>query len=255
MQAHSQKEFEASGEQGVSNADRQGGGWLRLTCRPNPGRPGDHLSFHVDGTPNKEDSTRDSDEGNGHNFKQEPWSRHLIQFEGESVAALVVVCGNGATDHQAFLAIASGPGGVPDRSAYLETRVRSLGYAGSFLREYGSAAEMLVRGGDQNGLLRAVAAPGGDRQGFSASAEGTFVPRGHVLALDTSTVPLNATQQDAVLNLTGGLDLIVGPPGENGQSHTCTFGDLFSRNLGAICAAPVFCCVLDRCSHTHNNTQ
>lgn len=226
MQAHSQREFEACGKQGVSNADRQAeGGWLPLTCRPNPGQPGESLSFHVDGTPPKNDefaAAGDRDERSGHNFKQDPWSRHLVQFEGESIAALVVVCRDGATDHQAFLAVASGPGGVPARSASLHTRVRSLGYAGSFLREYGSAAELLRRDGDHfGGLLGAVAAPGRHKQGLSsASAEGTFVPRNHVRVLDTSTVPLNSTQKDAVLNLTGGLDLIVGPPGESCKSHS-----------------------------------
>lgn len=218
MQAHCQKEFEASGKQGVNNADRQdGGGWLPLTCRPNPNsRFANTLSFYVDGTPpDKNDNNAqrgEHGEGAGHNFKQDPWSRHLVQFEGESVAALVLVCDDGFTDHQAFLALANGPGGVPNMSSDLRTRVRSLGYAGSFLREYGSAAELLRRRGDKaSGLLSAVAAPAACS---SASVEGTFVPRGQVRALDTPTVPINSTQTDAVLNLTGGLDLIVGPPGE-----------------------------------------
>lgn len=214
MQAHTQKEFEASVKQGVSNADRQGGGWLRLTCRQNPRRPDHGLSFYVDGTPSSEEEGGGNDDGDGHNFKQDPWSRHLVQFEGESVPALVFVCGDGATDHQAFLAVASGPGGVPARSSSLVTCVRSLGYVGSFLREYGSAAELLARG-ESNELLQTVAAPGshGLGGGSGGLAGGTFVPRGDVRALDTSVVPLNSAQRDAVLNLTGGLDLIVGPPG------------------------------------------
>lgn len=215
MQAHTQLEFEASAKQGIANADRQErGGWLPLTCRPNPRRPDTGLSFYVDGTPSGKEAAGNSDDGDGHNFKQDPWSRHLIQFEGESVAALAVVCGDGATDHQAFLAVASGAGGgVPARSQYLTTRVRTLGYVGSFLREYGSAAELRERHGDDNDLLLAVAAPPGGCGLLPGSLEGTFVPRGDVRALDTSSVPLNSTQREAVLKLTGGLDLIVGPPG------------------------------------------
>lgn len=210
MQAHCQKEFEASVKQGVSNADRRGGGWLQLTCRPNPRRAGNDLSFYVDGTPS--DKHADNGDGDGHNFKQDPWSRHLVQFEGQTVPTLVVVCGDGATDHQAFLAIASGGGGVPARSEHLSTRVRSLGYVGSFLREYGSAAELRTCV-DSNNLLLAVAAPGRQGEASPALSQGTFVSRGDA-NLDTSSVPLNSTQREAVLNLTGGLDLIVGPPGE-----------------------------------------
>lgn len=217
MQAHTQQEFEASALQGLTNADRQGGGWHRLTCRPHPRRP-DGLSFYVDGTPSDEEAAGQYDGGAGYNFKQEPWSRHLVQFEGESVPALVVMCGDGATDHQAFLTLASGSGGVPNLSQLLETRVRSLGYVGSFLREYGSAAE-LRENGDENDLLLNVAAPGAHGHGLRGSTGGTFVHSGDVHALDTSSVPLNSSQREAVLNLSGGLDLIVGPPGENPEPH------------------------------------
>lgn len=211
MQAHTQKEFEASARQGVNNADRQGGGWLLLTCRPNPRWPDNRLSYYVQGRPeNGAFGMRDT-EGDGHNFKQDPWSRHLVEFEGSSIA-LVVACGEGGTDNEAFLAFAPGVDDIPVRSERLQTHVRSLGYVGSFLREYGSASELLRR--DENGsLLNAVAAPGRCTLP-SSSGEGTFLPRDHVHALDTSSVPLNATQKDAVLSLTGGLDLIVGPPGE-----------------------------------------
>lgn len=192
MQAHTQKEFEASAKQGISKADRQGGGWLPLTCRPNPRRPDNGLSFYVDGTPKRNEAAGDSDDGDGQNFKQEPWSRHLVQFEGQTAPALVVVCGDGATDHQAFLVVASGGGGVPARSQSLRTRVRSLGYVGSFLREYGSAAE-LRKNASSNALLLTVAAPGRHGQA-SGSAGGTFVPRGDVRALDTSV--FRPTQRD-----------------------------------------------------------
>eukprot|EP00903_Cladosiphon_okamuranus_P010260 g9714.t1 len=219
MQAHTQKEFEASARQGLTNADRRGGGWLPLTCRPNPRSPGNGLSFYVDGTPSNKEAAGDGDDREGHNFKQDPWSRHLVHFEGESVPALVVVSCDGDTDHQAFLAVAFGAdGGVPARSEFLKTRVRSLGYVGSFIREYGSAAKLL-KNDDDNPLLRNVAAPGAHGYGFPGSEGGTFVHSSDVGALDTSSVPLNATQREAVLNLSGGLDLIVGPPG-TGKSTT-----------------------------------
>lgn len=246
MQAHCQKEFEASGKQGVNNAERQeGGGWLPLSCRPNPKSDrfvSNALSFYVDGTPPDKDGSHaqqsEHREGIGHNFKKGPWSRHLVQFEGESVAALVVVCDGGSTDHQAYLAVARATGGgVPVMSPGLRTRVRSLGYAGSFLREYGSAAELLRRGGggdNAGGLLAAVAAPGCGQQGQhqlfeSRSVEGTFVPRDQVRSLDASTVPINSTQKDAVLNLTGGLDLIVGPPGEDNNCYETTHKHTHAR--------------------------
>lgn len=215
MQAHTQKEFEASARQGVNNADRQGGGWLLLTCRPNPRWQDSCLGYYVHGkSENTGLGTRDTEE-DGHNFKQDPWSRHLVEFEDSSIA-LVVACGEGVTDNEAFLAIAPGAGDIPVRSAHLQTRVRSLGYVGSFLREYGSAAELLRRD-ESDSLLNAVAAPGQCTLPSSSGA-GTFLPRGQVRTLDTSSVPLNATQKDAVLSLTGGLDLVVGPPGEKGST-------------------------------------
>ncbi|CAN0558157.1 unnamed protein product, partial [Ectocarpus sp. 8 AP-2014] len=145
------------------------------------------------------------------NFKQDPWSRHLVEFEDSSIA-LVVACGEGVTDNEAFLAITPGTDDISVRSEHLQTRVRSLGYVGSFLREYGSAAELLRRD-ESDSLLNAVAAPGQCTLPSSSGA-GTFLPRGQVRTLDTSSVPLNATQKNAVLSLTGGLDLVVGPPGE-----------------------------------------
>ncbi|CAM9344675.1 unnamed protein product [Ectocarpus sp. 12 AP-2014] len=216
MQAHTQKEFGASARQGVNNADRQGGGWLLLTCRPNPRWQNNRLSYYVHGkSENGGLGTRDTEE-DGHNFKQDPWSRHLVEFDDSSIA-LVVACVEGVTDNEAFLAIAPGVDDIPVRSEHLQTRVRSLGYVGSFLREYGSAAELLRRD-ESDSLLNAVAAPGQCTLPSSSGA-GTFLPRGQVRTLDTSSVPLNATQKDAVLSLTGGLDLVVGPPG-TGKSTT-----------------------------------
>lgn len=50
------------------------------------------------------------------------------------------------------------------------------------------------------------------RQNAVEGPEGTFLPA-EDCALGTSLVPLNPAQRDAVLELTGGLDIIVGPPG------------------------------------------
>ena len=214
MQAHVQLEFSASLKEGAASADRaKGGGWMRLSCRPDPRMP-DRLSFFVDGTPppRRKQRAQLRDGGGGHDFVADPWSRHAIQIEGHAVPALVVFCAEGDTKHQAFLAIASARGaeggGVPARSRGLNTRVRSLGYVGPFLQQYGKAAELLKGGGSR--LLGAVASPG--RQVGVQGPEGTFVPA-DAGALDTSRVPLNPAQRDAVLQLTGGLDVVVGPPG------------------------------------------
>lgn len=245
MQGHTQKEFEASARQGVNNADRRGGEWLLLTCRSDPRSPDNRLSYYVHGKSGNGGLGMDDTEEDGHNFKQDPWSRHLVEFEGSSIG-LVVACRDGVTDNEAFLAIAPGADGIPVRSEYLQTRVRSLGYVGSFLREYGSAAELLRRD-ESNSLLNAVAAPG--QCTFpSSSGGGTFLPRGQVHALDTSSVPLNATQKEAVLSLTGGLDLIVGPPGEKGNNPNQPqppYSSLYHRisSLPNIIFRPTYICV------------
>lgn len=214
MQAHVQLEFEASLREAVAAADRTpGGGWVRLSCRPDPRRH-NKLSFFVDGTSTGRKARAQSGDDSGrHNFMTDPWSRHVIQVEGETVPALVVLCTEGYTKHQAFLMIASargfGRGGVPVRSRGLKTRVRSLGYVGPFLQQYGKAAKLAKGRGSR--LLDAIASPG--RQTGVRGPEGTFVPA-DVGALDTSCVPLNPAQRDAVLQLSGGLDIVVGPPGK-----------------------------------------
>lgn len=217
MQAHVQHEFAASLREGVAAAERaRGGGWLPLTCRPDPRKPS-KLSFFVDGTPTR-DKTRAArlggDDANNvcHDFATDPWSRHVVQIEGEAVPALVVMCAAGGTEHQAFLMIASakgfGRGGVPARSRGLKARVRSLGPAGPLLQQYGKAAELLQGGGSR--LLDAVAFPG--RHAAGQGPEGTFI-HADGWAINTSRVPLNLAQRGAVVQLTGGLDIIIGPPG------------------------------------------
>lgn len=208
MKAHTQCEFEASIRQGAIEASsRQTSGWLAASC--NVREHADktlEVSFFVSGTPDESKAVI------GHDFEVEPWSRHAIQFEGNSVPTLVLVCKTGHTKNNAILKIPSARGlggGVPP--SWLEssqTRVRSLGYVGSFLREYCSAAELLS-GMRHSTLLGVVAAPAKLR---SSPAGGTFLWADD-RSLDTASVPLNATQRNAVLNLTGGLDIIVGPPG------------------------------------------
>lgn len=216
MQAHVQYEFAASVREAVTTANRvRGGGWLGLTCRPTPGKP-NKLSFFVNGAPTGRRPGQVGDSSDdGHDFMTDSWSRHVIQVEGETIPALVVLCEQGNTKHEAYLMVASalGRGGVPARSRDLKTRVRSLGYVGPFLQQYGAAANLLKGGGNGgNRLLRAIAGGSGQQQRAARGGEGTFAPA-NVHALDTSRVPLNPAQRDAVLGLTGGLDIIVGPPG------------------------------------------
>lgn len=216
MQAHTQQEFYQSILQGVSEAERlEDSGWLPVTCRQDPTRNNEGLSFFVDGAPSKGTTSPK------HNFKTDPWARHAVQFEGCPVPGLVIVCADGASDHSAFLVVASAEGfkdsgRVPQRHPDLHTRVRSLGYVGPFFKEYGSAADLLTgRCGSE--ILSDVASPGEMDAGAQKGGDReTFVPAGSY-TIDTSSVPLNETQRDAVINLTGGLDIIVGPPGDDAQ--------------------------------------
>lgn len=217
MQAHTQKEFGASLQSSAQMADLlDGNGWLAVTCKPRS--RGGKLCFVVDGGSTMHNS---ADGGKTpHNFKLEPWSSHAIQFEGNSVPCLATVCEDGPTDYHTCLEVVPArevdDGGSPTLSLSLRTRVRSLGYVGSFLREYQSAAKLL-HGGISSSLLSAVAAPSKRLLG-SQTFGGTFVRPTGAGSLDTSQVPVNLNQQKAVMNLTGGLDIIVGPPGE---PHAC----------------------------------
>ena len=213
MQAHTQAEFRASIEEGIAVADRkEEGGWLPVMYQPpRADRKG---NFYVDGYP--PDSEEDDDpnrDSNGHNFKTETWTRHVVQFHGEKTLAVVVACECSSGDHDARISIAPADD-VSDARYHSKTLARSLGYVGSFLREYGSAARLLqVRGESSSALLRTVSAPGRQRKEYPATA-GSFVPASSVGRLDTSRVSLNAAQREAVMKLTGCLDMIVGPPGE-----------------------------------------
>lgn len=225
MKAHTQLEFEASVRQGVRTADElEDGGWLTLRCQ---GRFADSskLEFIVYGNPAKKTRSKTQDNAGDkkenedeRNFRTDSWSGHVVQFKGYAVPALVVQCSTWGSADRACLAIASaqgvGNGGV-HRSLSLLTRVRSLGYAGSFLRQYGSAAELSRLDDSSSELLNIVAAPGmhGNKH---LKPRGTFVPASDIADLDASRAALNKSQRDAVMNLNGGLDIIVGPPGKVG---------------------------------------
>lgn len=251
MQAHTQQEFNAAVNEGLRSADRlEDGGWLPVTGRQEDPTHSEHFSFYVN-------AQRVDSMGNevGHNFKTDPWTRHALQFEGEIIPTLVVSCRGGSTNYQTYLTIAGtgtgGRDGKPRCSPGLHTRVRSLGYVGSFLREYSSAADLLA-GVRSSSLLPAISAPGQHR------GEGTFVPVDDAV-FETSRVPLNSTQLLAVRSLSGGLDIVVGPPGEvciNASLYSCVcicrYGAVFiywwqqaltvcafvSRERGSIVRAP-----------------
>ena len=209
MQAHTQAEFKASINEGIVTADsKEGGGWLPLTCKSNGNGK---VVYHIDDNPRRGKTRKIIHQR--HNFETEPWSRHVVQMHGETSPFLVVECACLKDRHRARLLLAPVEGiDFPCRS---RTFVRSLGYVGSFLREYGSAADLLdsLKKGRRNALLETVCAPG-QRASAGHAQRGSFVPSSAVGNLDTSHVPLNETQREAVMRLTGGLDIIVGPPGE-----------------------------------------
>lgn len=214
MQSHIQQEFAASVSQGAILAESQKGRWLKVTGKQHTVDGSECISFHVDGR-RADDGSLGNDEG-GHDFEADPWTWHAVQFEGKALPALVVKCRRGPSHYQARLTVAGtgtdGQNGLPWCDGGLQTRVRSLGYVGSFVREYRGTAALLA-GVRTSRLLPAVAAPG------ICQTEGTFVPPNNA-AIDTSGVPLNCTQRRAVNNLSGGLDIIVGPPG---VTHACLY--------------------------------
>lgn len=196
MQAHTQAEFKASIQESVIAADRtKDGRWFPLTRETTlDGK----CFFHVNGTPQDR-----NDPNSGHNFTTDPWSRHLVQLEGQNIPAFVITC-KCASDHVATLSFMEPIRGVSG------IRVRSLGYVGSFIREYESAARLLRFKATNNELLKIVSSPGRK----DTPEGGSFVPVTSIRNIDTSRVPLSTAQSKAVLALNGGLDIIVGPPGD-----------------------------------------
>lgn len=190
MIAHTQYEFEACVKNAAGVAGRsRDGGWVRATCVEEARK----LHFQV--------------YSGQHNFRSDPWSRHVVQFQGFVVPAIVKACFDGASEHHATLVITSPVGSyaMPKKSRGLECCIRSLGYVGSYLREY-SSAKQLLSGYIMSPLLPKIACPS------MGGTIGTFVPF-NTASLDMAKVPLNPGQRRAVEELRGGLDIIVGPPG------------------------------------------
>lgn len=210
MQEHSQQEFEATLRNAFdSSKQTKDGGWFTVTCvRERAATCDGKVSLHlvvsspmIDGEP-------------CHDFENDPWSRHAVQFQGFEVPAIVKVCAPAGGKESAKLILYSPHGykATPKKSDHLFTRVRSLGYVGSFLREYDSTVR-LFSGLAVSSLLPVVASPSGTIHGHrNVTGNGTFVDVNSG-SLKTSTVPLNEAQRRAVRSLRGGLDIIVGPPG------------------------------------------
>ena len=161
-------------------------------------------------------------------FLTDPWGRHLVQIEGHSEALLVTFCedvgaippckdypdpgrlGKIVLRGMRSLGISSG-------------RIRTLGYIGSFLLEYGSAQEIIASpppaGSAAEQLLRMVSSPPSD---VVTSRLSTLSPGGQLCSLllselEEPAVPYNEAQAAAVKGLRPGLDVIHGPPG-SGES-------------------------------------
>lgn len=214
MQSHTQQEFEATIQSAVDSSNMmKGGGWLKATCCREPETP-ERRSFvyfvvsspMIGGVPH-------------YDFEKDPWSRHAVQFKGFAVPAMVKECESEGGSHTAKLTVYSPLGykAFPEKNDQFVTRVRSLGYAGSFLKEYASSVRLLTEKVGSS-LLPLVASPSGTLDGrrVDSAVNGTFVAVGSG-SLNTSKVPLNEGQKRAVQSLRGGLDIIVGPPGESRQ--------------------------------------
>lgn len=212
MQSHTQQEFEATIQSAVDSSNlMKGGGWLKATCCREPETP-ERRSFvyfavsspTIGGSPQ-------------YDFEKDPWSQHAVQFKGFTIPAIVRGCESEGGSHTAKLIVHSPLGykAFPEKNDHLVTRVRSLRYVGSFLKEYASTVRLLS-GKLGTSLLPLVASPSGTLDGrrVDKAANGTFVAV-ELGSLDTSKVPLNEGQKRAVQSLRGGLDIIVGPPGES----------------------------------------
>lgn len=206
MQAHTQREFEASikgGEERARNPET--GGWVPAFRMPSRSSgPQEAPKYFV--------STRSFSRKDMCDFEEESWSKHAVQFEGRGVPVIVCRCDpvqSMGKNNSAILHISTVVGDVhASASLPSKTRVRSLGYVGSFLTQYGSAAEVLKSPGcgDLVNRVAALRAPG--------EANGsTLVPFRADPRMDPR-FPINATQRSTVENLRGGLDIIVGPPGK-----------------------------------------
>ncbi|CAM9548406.1 unnamed protein product, partial [Choristocarpus tenellus] len=156
------------------------------------------------------------------NFNTDPWTRHALQFKGVSTPALCVFCEEGRSTNVGVLTVAKS--GACIESLRMCTMVRSLGYVGSFLKEYSSAALLLTGALRNQALLEVVARPGDNKNVVGTfiqtpSAVGNGSSSCGTIHLDTAKTPANESQKAALLALSGSLDIIIGPPG-TGKSTT-----------------------------------
>lgn len=225
MQAHTQEEFEASIKAAEAEMkDTKSGGWIPVIRIGWPSRGSPCVSRYVvhGDTPHLKREKYD--------FEKDPWSKHAVQLEGESFPAIALTCDvpEGKRKDSCILKIIR----IRDTGDCTKTipetrqqRIRSLGYVGSFLKQYASAARLLKEPRCSH-LLDFVAKPNGDelyrKRLFSV---GTFAPV-DADAIESSQVPINSAQRTAVANLGGGIDIVVGPPGERAKGCITLFAQM-----------------------------
>jgi hypothetical protein len=131
-------------------------------------------------------------------FAKSSLSQHIIQLEDVDT---LVMCTFSKDNVMAVKGLGS--------KLPLRGRVRSLGYVGSFALQYSACSQLLEEG--DNPLTKMILDP-------SIQYNGPSTYRSSKVCLVTK-VPCNETQQEAVINLRPGLDVIHGPPG-TGKSTT-----------------------------------
>lgn len=225
MQAHTQREFEASIKAAKAEMkDKNSGGWIPVVRIERSSRDSPCISkyvVHGDAPHLKREK---------YDFDKDPWSKHAVQFEGEPFPAIALTCDipEGKRKDWCILKVIR----IRDTGECAQTipgtrqqRIRSLGYVGSFLKQYGSAARLLKEPRCSY-LVDFVAKPSGDdlyrKRLFSV---GTFAPV-DADAIESSQVPINSAQRTAVANLRGGIDIVVGPPGERAKGCITSFAKM-----------------------------
>lgn len=206
MLAHTQQEFEASIKMGEANADDLGAkAWLPAVLAPSSSDSSYTSRYWINA------ATLPRDRNKWHDFEKDSWGMHAIQFQGQPIPFLAVKCSTTErmNKHTAFLKVAGAIGAKTKGHRPNNTLVRSLGYAGSFFKQFSSAALLLKMRPKIHDLVQLIAAPSS-----TGGTGGTFVPVKRKRAFKSSPVPINKTQREAISKLKGGLDIIVGPPGE-----------------------------------------
>jgi hypothetical protein len=148
----------------------------------------------------------------GCDFNTDPWGRHLVEVEGCKEAKLVTFCSSlvdaSKLEDCVGQLVVQGM-----RSLESQGKVRSLGYIGPFLLEYGSAQGLIAVPPERNSpawqLLQMVSAPC-TRRNHDLS---TLSSLDSSTKLDSESVPINTAQEAAVRGLRPGLEVIHGPPG------------------------------------------